>query len=107
VLTWFIESWTPKIKAATVIKKKELTSAVIEDGKVLKWSNTPERNCILPEVLVKTALISIWTKLFVPIGFFTDSLLGIYTCSSPGLSKCGVKGKKRKCDVFPAKFEKK
>jgi hypothetical protein len=39
----------------------------------LKWSNTPERNCILPEVIVKTALISIWTKLFVPIGFFTDS----------------------------------
>jgi hypothetical protein len=51
----------------------------------LKWLNTPERNCILPEVLVKTALISIWTKLFVPISFFTDSLFGIYTCSSPGL----------------------
>jgi hypothetical protein len=77
------------------------------DQKALKWSNTPGRNCILPEVLVKTALISIWTKLFVPIGFFTDSLLGIYTCSSPGLSKWGEKGKKRKCDVFPAKFEKK
>jgi hypothetical protein len=48
------------------------------------------------EVLVKTALISIWTKLFVPIGFFTDSLLVINTCSSPGLSKWGEKGKKRK-----------
>jgi hypothetical protein len=74
---------------------------------LLKWSNTPERNCILPEVLVKTALISMWTKLFVHIGFFTDSLLDIYTCSSPSLSKWGEKGKKRKCDIFPAKFEKK
>jgi hypothetical protein len=46
-------------------------------------------------------------KAFVPIGFFTDSLLGIYTCLSPGLSKWGEKGNKRKGDVFPAKFEKK
>jgi hypothetical protein len=58
----------------------------------LKWLNTPERNCILPEVLVKTALISIWTKFFVPIGFFTDSLLVINDCSSRGLSKWGKKG---------------
>jgi hypothetical protein len=66
----------------------------------LKWLNTPERNYILPEVLVKTALISIWTKLFVPIGFFTDSFLVINNCSSHGPSKWGEKGKKRKCDVF-------
>jgi hypothetical protein len=61
-------------------------------GKDLKWSNTPERNCILPEVLVKTALISIWTKFFVPIGFFTDSLVVINDFSSCGLSKWGKKG---------------
>jgi hypothetical protein len=91
-----------------IFRTKQLGQATLLHKIIhLKWSNTPERNCILPEVLVKTALISIWTKLFVPVGLFTDSLLGIYTCSSPGLSKWGEKGKKRKCDVFFAKFEKK